>query len=146
MYLIIHLPTLAQNDTDLNRYFVSSGNRTWAYTGLPFGQPLWLVAALVNRLAPFAWLSSGDLEVYRFRLPYDYDTIMTVMSLMLKRSTRLFGDLSLRWRTCNTSSKCLPTVPKLLFDLCEFLFYFSTDDGSSFLFHTNSPSTGVSSI
>ena len=48
---------------------VHIGNRTWAYSGLPFGQPLWFVAALVNNLMPRrTWLLSGALEIPRLRL------------------------------------------------------------------------------
>jgi len=42
------------------------GNRTWAYHGLPFGKPLWFVAALVNKLVP--WALSGAIEILRLRL------------------------------------------------------------------------------
>jgi len=41
---------------------------TWASHRLYFGQPLWFDAALVNKLVPCAWLSSGALEIWRLRL------------------------------------------------------------------------------
>jgi len=45
------------------------GNRTWAYHGLLFGNPLWFDAALVNKLVHYcAWLLSGGLEILRLRL------------------------------------------------------------------------------
>ena len=45
------------------------GNRTWAYHGLTFGQPLWFVAVLVIKLVPWCiWLLSGTLEIPRSRL------------------------------------------------------------------------------
>jgi len=37
------------------------------YLGLPFRQPLWLIAALVKRVS-CAWLSNGALEVWSSQL------------------------------------------------------------------------------
>ena len=67
-HLILYLHTLPLNDTRLNSYSASSDHRTWTFYGLSSGQPLWFDAALVNKLMPCAWLSSGDLEVWRLRL------------------------------------------------------------------------------
>jgi len=72
---ILYPLTLALNDAHLNSCSVSVDpleigpeNRTWAYPGLPFRQPLWFVEALVNKLVPCAWLLSGPLEIWRLRL------------------------------------------------------------------------------
>jgi len=59
--------TLALNDDrhkQLICIFWPSGNRTWACPGLPFGQLLWFVTKLVNKLVPCAWLLSGALEIW----------------------------------------------------------------------------------
>ena len=69
--MIIYLPILDLNDTHLNSYSAPSDPLE---TGLgppsdySLGQPFWLDAALVNKLVPCAWLSSGALEVWRLLL------------------------------------------------------------------------------
>lgn len=73
--------------TRLNSYSVSSDPlelepELIGYSGLPFGQPLYLVGALVNKRMPCAWLLSWLLKLYKFRhYEYDYGGMRTKVEM-----------------------------------------------------------------